>query len=232
MIMPMNIYVLNFYLPRYLGEEKVEERSVSSTRADQILKKLHADAEARIKQRGGQHEKSQQQKSKDQSVEEFEEKVKGQIKESLDGSHHKSGQKSKARKRQDTDSDDEVIPVKKNKKVIDSSPSQRGEGGKNDRRLPESDSESTGNKDERLTMSQSTSSGVDIVNSERKLKDESRTLSESEEDGKVADESVEMGDGQEGTYDCGGFTVLGNYKTKTTEKVSLLKLKLYLIILI
>jgi hypothetical protein len=199
--------IFSLYFLRYLGEEKGEDKPSSLTKADLILKKLHADAEARIKQRRLQNEKSQQ------KVEESEEKDKLQNKESQDSSHNKSTQQRKTKRQQEIDSDEEVVPGRK-KKIKGSSPRKKGE---NKTRLPEGDSEPT---DERLTISQSTSSDVDAVNSDRELDGESRTLSDGEDD--AMDEStVEMGDSREGTYDCGGFTVLGNYKTKKVEKVSI-----------
>ncbi|XP_061182754.1 ATP-dependent RNA helicase DDX51-like [Saccostrea echinata] len=189
-----------FAITRYTGDEK--EEAETETRAGLILKKLKADAEARKKQRGT--EKSQQNITKKKTDRkrsaEKTKKKKLTHKKALKSSEPQSGQKSIALKCDDTDYDDD--DDKKKMKFDDKS-------CENKEKSADSDSYSTDHKG--AIIPDSTNIILDNTDNSSSMRQD---IDEEERGGSLLGE-----DEQEGLYDLGGFTVLGNYKTRATEKV-------------
>lgn len=196
-----------------MGDENAEEQS---NKADAILKKLQADAEARRKRRGIGTRKSPQDNSKKKLSSE-----KDQVKNYLtpkSGEKIKIGKKSKLKECDETshaDSDNEVIPKKKRKEKLD----------KEEKTSRENDNSSQAIAQVKL------GSNADTTIKELKFRGKAKSVTSGDEEeqeiedlevgdnDQKADETEVMGDTQEGAHEYGGFTVLGNYKSKQTEKV-------------
>lgn len=193
---------------RYLGDENAEEQS---NKADAILKKLQADAEARRKRRGIGTRKSPQDNSKKKLSSE-----KDQVKNDLtpkSGEKIKIGKKSKLKECDETshaDSDNEVIPKKKRKEKLDKEEKTSRENDNSSQAIAQ------GSESVKL------GSNADTTTKELKFRGKAKSVTSGDELGdndQKADETEVMGDTQEGAHEYGGFTVLGDYKSKQTEKV-------------
>lgn len=202
---------------RYLDDENTEDQS---NKADAILKKLQADAEARRKRRGIGTRKSPQDNSKKKLSSE-----KDQVKNDLtpkSGEKIKIGKKTKLKECDETghaDSDNEVIPKKKRKGKLDKEEKTSCENNNSSQAIAQ------GSESSKL------GSNADITTKELKFRGKAKSVTSGDEEeqeiedlelgdnGQKADETEVMGDTQEGAHEYGGFTVLGDYKSKQTEKV-------------
>lgn len=202
---------------RYLGDDNTEEQS---NKADAILKKLQADAEARRKLRGIGTWKSPQDNSKKKLSSE-----KDQVKNDLtpkSGEKIKIGKKSKLKECDETgyaDSDNEVIPKKKRKEKLDKEEKTSRENDNSSQAIAQgSESSKLGSKSDTTTKELKFRGKAKNVTSGDEEEQEIEDLEVGDNDQK-ADETEVMGDTQEGAHEYGGFTVLGDYKSKQTEKV-------------
>lgn len=208
-----------FAISRYLGDENTEEQS---NKADAILKKLQAEAEARRKLRGTGTRKSPQDNSKKKISSE-----KDQVKNDRtpkSGEKIKIGKKCKLKEYNETahaNSDNEVIPKKRRKGKLD----------KEEKISRESDHSSQAKAQGSESVKQIVSN-ADTTTKELKFRGKAKSVTSGEEEEQEigdlelcdndhqVDETEVMGDIQEGAHEYGGFTVLGDYKSKQTEKVS------------
>lgn len=207
-----------FAITRYLGDENTEEQS---NKADAILKKLQADAEARRKRRGIGTRKSPQDNSKKKLSSE-----KDQVKNDLtpkSGEKIKIGKKSKLKECIETshaDSDNEVIPKKKRKGKLDKEEKTSRENDNSSQAIAQgSESSKLGSNADTTTKELKFRGKAKSVTSGDEEEQEIEDLELGDND-QEADETEVMGDTQEGAHEYGGFTVLGDYKSKQTEKVS------------
>ncbi|XP_062604068.1 ATP-dependent RNA helicase DDX51-like [Saccostrea cucullata] len=196
-----------FAITRYTGDEK--EKVQTESRADLILKKLKADADARKKQRGTEKaiENVTRKETDRKRPAEKSKKKKLSHKKALKSSpkEPQSGQKSIALECDDSDDDDKEddrVFQKKKMKFLD-------ESYENNEKTEDNDSFST---DYQGAITPD-STHVMLNNT-----DNSGARPESQEEERGG--SLLSVEDQEGSHDVGGFTVLGNYKTRSTEKVS------------
>ena len=209
-----------FYSYRYFGEDKVEEQT---NKADAILKKLKADAEARKRQRELGAGKSPLDYSKSiQRLKDNEDKT------SRSAQRKQTVKRSKLKDFDDAKSVSEVTPKKKRKRNLDKNITEEGNDSN------DTNNENLNQKDS-ITDSKPNSNdiGSEIAPSKSKFKGKSKSVlenddGEEEEDDSgfaVEDHKVEeaepMEDTQEGAHEFGGFTVLGDYKSKQTGKVNI-----------
>ena len=211
-----------FYSYRYFGEDKVEEQT---NKADAILKKLQADAEARKRQRELGAGKSPLDYSKS-----IQRQKDNEDKTSRPAQRKQTVKRSKLKDFDDSKSVSEVTPKKKRKRNLDKNITEEGNDSN------DTNNENLNQKDS-ITDSKPNSNdiGSEIAPSKSKFKGKSKSVLENDdgeeeedvsgsavEDHKV-DEAEPMEDTQEGAHELGGFTVLGDYKSKQTEKVYLLE---------
>lgn len=201
-----------------MGDENAEEQS---NKADAILKKLQADAEARRKRRGIGTRKSPQDNSKKKLSSE-----KDQVKNDLtpkSGEKIKIGiKKSKLKECIETshaDSDNEVIPKKKRKVKLDKEEKTSRENDNSSQAIAQgSESSKLGSNADTTTKELKFRGKAKSVTSGDEEEQEIEDLELGDNDRKAGETEV-MGDTQEGAHEYGGFTVLGDYKSKQTEKV-------------
>lgn len=202
---------------RYLGDENTEKQA---SKADAILKKLKADAEARRKLRGIGTRQSPQDNSKKKLSSE-----KVQVKNDRtpkSGEKIKIGRKSKLKECDETahaDNDNEVIPKKRRKGKLDKEEKNSREN-ENSSQATYQDSESSKH-----------GSNADTTTKELKFRGKAKSVSADDEgeqeidefelcdNDQKADDTELLDDTQEGAHEYGGFTVLGDYRSKQTEKV-------------
>ncbi|XP_022320877.2 ATP-dependent RNA helicase DDX51-like [Crassostrea virginica] len=208
-----------FAITRYFGEDKVEEQT---HKADAILKKLQADAEARKRQRELGAGKSPLDNSKN-----IQKKKDNEDKTPKSAQKKQTVKRSKLKDFDDAKSVGEVTPKKKKKKNLDKNVTEEGNGSDN------TNNEKLNERDSVIDNEPNSNDiGSEIATSKSKFKVKSKSVLENEdgeeeedvsgsavEDNKV-DEPEPMEDTQEGAHEFGGFTVLGDYKSKQTEKVS------------
>ena len=211
-----------FYSYRYFGEDKVEEQT---NKADAILKKLQADAEARKRQRELGAGKSPLDDSKN-----IQRKKDNEDKTPKSAQKKQTVKRSKLKDFDDAKSVGEVTPKKKKKKNLDKNVTEEGNGNDN------TNNEKLNQRDSVTDIKPNSNDiGSEIATSKSKFKGKSKSVLENDdgeeeedvsgsavEDNKV-DEPEPMEDTQEGAHEFGGFTVLGDYKSKQTEKVYLLE---------
>lgn len=210
-----------FAVSRYLGDEHVKEQS---SKADAILKKLQADAEARRKQRGIGTGKVLQDNSKKKLVSE---KFKDKNDRTPTSGEIKIGKKSTLKDCEETaDGDIEVTPKKRRKRKSDKEGKTSEESENNFERTTSQDSETTSSDHNKHDPN------ADTTGKKLKFKGKTKSVTDSDDEEQVneeldigvnnpkVDETELMDDIQEGAHEFGGFTVLGDYKSKQTGKVS------------